>query len=45
MTIAMFLSIINVYRPYDDNRNIEGSITIIQQWDILEERDIDEVNI
>ena len=39
------LSIINAYRLYEDNSNTDLSKTIIQQWNILEERDTEEINI
>ena len=38
------LSIINAYCPCDNNSNTGVSKTITQQWDILEERGIEEIN-
>ena len=39
------LSIINVYRLCEDNNKTGVSKTIIQQWDGLEVRDTEEINI
>jgi len=39
------LSIINVYRPWDDNDNTIVSKIIIQQLNILEERYMEVINI
>ena len=35
------LLIINAYRSYDDNCNTRLSNVITQQWDILEEQDLE----
>ena len=35
------LLIINAYRSYDDNCNTRLSNVITQQWDILEEQDME----
>ena len=39
------LSIITIYRSYNENSNHGVSKRITQQWDILEERGIEERNI